>query len=463
MLRFTVRSINIINIPIRCLSSTNIVSAPFKQKEGKTKQKMVTKKNDKVDVKRSTNLTHLPFGEAVRNLQFEKTASELKIDELTSDFSRGKVFIYPKKIESKLKSMGGFKKFQFQESFAKPITLTTSNTTRINELFVNKLDEKFENNRLYIDGSKGIGKSTLLNQAIALSLLKHNHDIIVLHMDNAEVIGNGSSNYIFNNKLSIYQQPMITRRWIKKILAANEDTFKKMKLTQDVKFTKDKLEIKLTANKHTLYDYLSQNFEFGKTDPHTHFKYLINEIKQHSKNIPVLVSIDNFNAVTDFSLTQYKSPDFNPIHIQEFEMGKFLIDVANGSIGFEKGGVLLSKCNDFAPNRKTIEVAVYPEREYNLYMKQPEFDLELARKLQGIKPFEMTSLTIDESRELMKIWKDQGVLIVRKDFNKKDFNQESSQVVEVDMESQFEKIVLNSFNTSQGNPMGMFKQIALTY
>lgn len=95
---------------------------------------------------------------------------------------------------------------------------------------------------------------------------------------------------------------------------------------------------------------------------------------------------------------------------------------ASGEINFAKGGVLLGKSNDFALNRQTVKVGVYPNEEYNPFLKMPIFDFDLANSLTangGIKPFKVVPFTKEEVRSLMQFWKDQGVLIVREDFHKK--------------------------------------------
>lgn len=449
--------------------TTTPVVFDVRQKEGKKKQ--VLKKRvdpNKKEVRKTTGLTHLKFRDAVCNLGLDKTAPATNIDALKLDnLKNGIITSYPKKIESKLNIIGGFKKYQHHEMFNKPVSMVTSNTSRINTEFVDKLEGESKNNRVYIDGIKGSGKSTLINQAITLSYEKFKNDIIVLHLNSGELIVNGSSDYIKNNKLKLYQQPMLSKRWIWKIMKSNEEIFKKLKLTKDNKFIKDKQEVTLKAGKNTLYEFLDQNHEFGRSNPHLSFQFFIEQLIEHSKEIPVLLSIDNFNAFADYSLTKYKHPDFTPIHISEFEIGDFILKATSGELNFIKGGVLLGKSNDFALNKKTTQIAVYPQEEYDPYLKSPIFDFEVANKLTsngGITPFKLNPLNKDEVRSLMKFWKDQGVLIIRQDFHKKLYDEESTNTnVEINEDEQFEKLVQSLYVNNQGNPYGMIKQSMLSY
>lgn len=455
------------NTAARSFTTTSINLAVVRQKEGKKKQ-VLRKRIDpnKQKQKKTTGLTHLPFRDAVRNLNLEQTAPTLIAETLSNkELKAGTVTKYEKSIEKSLTALNAFKKYQHHEMFQTPISLVTSNTIKINEEFVEKLDGESKSNRIYIDGIKGSGKSTLINQAISLAQEKFNNEAIVLYLNSGEVIGNGTSDYVKNSKLGVYQQPMLTKRWIHKILSANANIFKKLKLTKDIKFAKDKLETLLKANTATLYDFLSQNRDMGKVHPTYAFQFFIEQLVEHSQNVPIIVSVDDFNALADYPWTKYKHPDFTPIHVNEFEIGQFLLKCASGEINFAKGGVLLGKSNDFALNRQTVKVGVYPNEEYNPFLKMPIFDFDLANSLTangGIKPFKVLPFTKEEVRSLMQFWKDQGVLIVREDFHKKDY-EKISDSPEINIDEQFEKLVQALYVNNQGNPYGMIKQAVLSY
>ncbi|KAG5419859.1 hypothetical protein I9W82_001739 [Candida metapsilosis] len=452
-------------------TSTILLATP-RQKEGKSKQILRRKVVEKEKVKKSTSLTHYPFKDAVQSLNLEKLAPPMDyVEPLTKDcLSSTTITVYPTDIEEKLRTFQAFKKFQHHEMFRNPVSLTTSNTVKIYDSFVKQLVNESKTNRKYIDGIKGSGKSTLINQALALSLQEFENEVVILHLHSADIIGNGSSDYFKNNKLGLYQQPMATKRWLRKILAVNKDIFQKLKLTEDVKFYQDKQEYNLKAGEASLYDYLSQNREINKGQPTMAFQFFINQLKQHSKTVPIILSVDDFNAMADFSTTQYRSPEFKPIHISEFELGDFILKAASGELSFTKGGVLLAKSCDFAPARKTTHVAVYPNEEYDPYMKYPNLDMAVSQRLSsngGIEPVKVAPLTKSEVRELLSFWRDQQVLITRPDFHKEEFNEDQAEAViveqEFDPDLQFEKLVQSSYVVSQGNPYGILKQNLISY
>lgn len=471
---------------LRQLSRSSITfaaSAP-KQRDGKKKIKLGIKKKAAAPSKpKRSGMTHLKFKDAVRALNFEKNAADisglgikpLSFDALKSQDSS--VVKYDQYALQTLRALDSFKKYQHHELFSEPVSMVNSNTLEISK-FLENFDSSSKNNRLCLIGSKGIGKSTLLSQAKALALSKFQKDVVLLHLDHTEKIVEGSSDYIFNNRLGKYQQPMFTKRWIMKLREANKEVFEKMPLTRDVSFTSKKTEYNLKKNENSLYDFVLLNHDFGKVGPSTAFSFFIEELVAHSKNIPVLVTIDNFNVITSEPLTAYYHPNFTPIHVSEFEIGDFILNLASGKLSFSKGGVLLSESKDVA-DRHTLSVGL-GITEYNPYWKVDECDVSIAENLLdngGVAPLKLKELSKAQTRTLMSFWKDVNVLQNR-DYPLqevfKSFEQIASEEVakaaganvedhEFDPEVHFEKIVNHNFVRSAGNPGHLLKSVALSY
>lgn len=471
---------------IRQLSRSSITfaaSAP-KQKDGKKKIKLGIKKKAAAPSKpKRSGMTHLKFKDAVRALNFEKNAVDvnsqgiktLSFDALKSQNS--KVVKYDQYALQTLRALDSFKKYQHHELFSEPVSMVNNNTVEIGN-FLENLDSSSKNNRLCFIGSKGIGKSTLLTQAKALALSKFNKDIVLLHLDHPERLVEGSSDYIFNKKLGKYQQPMFTKRWIMKLREANKYVFEKMPLTRDVSFTSKKTEYNLKKNENSLYDFVLLNHDFGKVGPSTAFSFFIEELLAHSKNIPVLITVDNFNVITSEPLTAYHHPDFTPIHVSEFEICDFILNLASGKMSFFKGGVLLAESKDVA-DRHTLNVGIGITK-YNPYWKIDECDVSIAENLLdngGVTPLKLKELTKAQTRALMSFWKDVNVL-QNKDYPLqevfKSFEQIASEEAakasdaheeghEGDPEVHFEKILNYNFMRSAGNPGHLLKSVVLSY
>lgn len=445
---------------IRTFSLTPALHAKAKD-DAKVKPKPAAyKPKAKAQVKvKKGGMTHLGFKDAIRSLGYEKLAmsnSELGLQSLTSESPAGTVVNYEPSSEKKLATLKSFKKYQYHELSSNPVSLVTSNTVNIRDNFVNKLqNSSSKDNRLCIQGETGSGKSTLVTQASALAL---SNDVILLHLDHAEKLVNGTSDYIFSKKLNKYQQPMFTRRWINDIRSANEEILKKLPLSKDISFTNKKVDYNLKAGTNTLFDFLSNANESG-------FQFFVEELVHHSATVPVLLSVDNINAFTGKSLTRYFHPDFTPIHFTEFEVGQFILDAISGKISFQKGGVLLSESGD-APSSKTLPVGLNL-LEYDPYWKQAECDIDVANSFLangGVKSYKVEAFTKSETRSLLSYYRQSGALQIR-DYPTNVERKTAEQIISekklgekakiehiFDPEQHFEKLVNNTFMMSCGNP-----------
>lgn len=473
-IRSTQCSINVrsfMTSPILC------AKAPAPAKGGKKKVAFKPTKEQGVKTKKG-GMTHLPFRDAVGALGFEKLATDFAKLELGNvkygEITPAKVFKYES--ENTLKTLGSFKKFQYHEMFLNPVTFVSENSVRLSEEFVSKLEGPSKDNRLCLLGEKGSGKSTLITQAQALALSKHENDILVLHIENPEKVRNGSSDYIFNPKTKKYQQPMFTKRWIYKMRQANENLLKKMPLTRDISFQSKRVDYNLKKGTNTLFDFLLHNHDFGKTIPTSAFTFFVEELEAHSKNIPILVSIDDFNSIIDQPITLYRHTDFTSIHLSEFEMGDFILKIAGGQINFAKGGVLLAVKGDKKLSGKNLSVALKQEA-HDPYSKIIDRGIvEALENNGGIKAFSVNNLTKSETEQLLRFYQASGVLHV-KDYATKDSYKSAEELGQekaairagkpdqtvINSEEQFDKIVENQYTVSTGNPGFLVQATALSY
>ncbi|OBA24206.1 hypothetical protein METBIDRAFT_38250 [Metschnikowia bicuspidata var. bicuspidata NRRL YB-4993] len=423
-------------------------------------------------------MTHLKFGEAVRQLKFENLAASLaplNLAELSAehlDNIDSQVVTYNPQTEKVLRDLGSFKKNQNHELFARPVSMVSQNTSRIHADFIEKLSGPSSQNRLCLLGEKGVGKSTLISQTQALLLSNSKQDVVLLHVDFSERMVDGSSDYIFNPVLGKFHQPMFTKRWIKKVRAANEAVFKKMPLTEDVSFVTKKQQYLLKKGEHTLYDYVALNNEFGFFGPSNALQFFIKQLKAHSKTVPVVFSMDNFNSLIGKPHTEYFHKDMKPITLGEFEFGDFVTQLVSGGFSFDKGGLLLSESKDSGECR-TLRVGLGLEKP-NPYDEPLQCYLEFAEQMTkngGVKPFYVENMTKPQAREMLLFLDKAGVLQIREYPTKELYKslEESGAIpgktINVgeyvrceDPETQFERILQSSFFASAGNP-GRFLKI----
>lgn len=459
---------------IRLLSASASLNAAAPG--GKKKVKLGFKSKEvKEKVKRS-GMTHLKFEDAVRLLRFEQLAkdiSELQLSEISEEnleSLRSSVVRYNTTTEKQLTDLGSFKKAQHHELFRNPLSLVSNNTIAVNEAFIQKLKGPSKDNRVCLLGEKGVGKSTLISQAQALALSQSSGDVVLLHLDFPERIVEGSSDYVLNRKMKKYQQPMFTKRWIKKLRTANEAVFKKMPLTRDILFTAKKVEHNLKKGENTVYDFVLLNHDFGLVGPSTAFQFLIDELKAHSEKIPVFVSIDNFNALIAEPFTKYFHPNMVPIHFTQFEIGHFIEELVSGEISFAQGGILLAESKDLG-ECKTLRVGLGLQ-EHDAYDKKSQCDAVFAETMSkngGIKPMFLENLSKAEARELLQFWDKAGALQIR-DYPTKEVYKSTDEVRQdqrapkvgefvesADPQQQLENILQSSFMLSSGNPGQLLK------
>lgn len=420
--------------------------------KSKVKQGFKTKQSNNEPRAKKGGMTHLGFRDAVRSLGFEKNAPEVPLDTLSNkNLSLGEIVKYSPSTESKLSTLGSFKKYQHHELFRNPILLISRNLVNLNETFIENIKSSSKNNRFLLLGDHRIGKSTLITQAQALIDDKTKGDAVFLHLDHAERIGEGTSDYLLNKKMGLYQQPMLTKRWIVKIREANKEVLQKMPLSQSTNFTTNKTQYKYVAGKNNLYEYLVNCHDFGKSLSTSAFEFFIKELQHHSKKFPVILSVDNFNAVTTHPLTKYKTPEFEPIHVSQFELGKFILDFVSGTKKFHKGGILLSESNDIGKHDNlSIGLGL---KDYDPYQHKT-LDTKIIQSLDGVKPFHVEYLPKENVKGLCQFYHDSGVLFIRNYMYKED---------DRDIEYGLSQISDLQFTNSGGNPGLLLKHVTMGF
>lgn len=391
-------------------------------------------------------MTHHEFREAVTQLGYEKSAQPLQVPDLTSAETLGNFYKYPEAVKTKFDYLKVIQPYQHHEMFSEPVSMTNTNTEKLQKEVLSKLQGPSKDNRVCLVGGKGIGKSTLLMQAMALANSLEPAPIF-MHIPNANSIVDGLSDYILNQKTGKYQQPMFTKRWIWKLKNANAEVFKQLKLSRDFTFEKDRKEITLTKGENTVYDLLNDCHDFGKYGPTTAFQYFVEELQFQSQNVPVLVTIDRANGLFDFPITEYRHADFSLVHVSQLEVGDWLIKLVSGEFSFAKGGVIMAQSSDFSAHRKSMKVGLGLE-PYSPYEKSWLFDVDIANAFLangGVKPFEVAPFTKEETAKLLEFYQESGVLQATQG------------------ETELAKISDNQFTLSGGNPWFLVQAAAFAY
>lgn len=434
----------------RGFSSLSMAFAKAKVGHDKTKKAVSFKaKKDPAATKaKKGGMTHHKFRDAVSNLGYEKFATPVELEPLQTVAEPGHLAKFAPAVLTKFASLQALQPYQQHEMFSEPITMSTSNTAALLEQVLSKLDQGTKSNRVCLVGPKGVGKSTLLMQTIALTnSLDANTCPIYLHIGNAQQLVDGSSDYFYNELLGKYHQPMFTKRWVWKLKQANAEVFKTLKLLRDFSFEKDRKEVKLVAGESTVFDLVDKCHDFGKYGSTGALQFLLGELEHHSASRPVIVTVDRANAVFDTPVTQYRHTDFSSVHVSEFELGSWLLALASGERSFAKGAVIFASTLDIGAHRKTLSVGL-GLAPYQPYEKKFLFDLDIANALLangGMKPLQVAPLSKEEATLLLNFYHKSGVL-------------QSTQG-----ETDLAKIIHNQFMMSSGVPGYLVKGASLAY
>lgn len=439
-------------------------------RESRQQAKKAKLDQSKKKVKKS-GMTHLSFKDAVRVLRSDTRLPELSslgVESLdAANLTKEDIVTYSETALPLMEGMGLFKKYQHHELFEKPISLISENTMWIQNL-VKNMNKTTKDNRHFLLGEKGVGKSTLFAQAHAIAMSHYKEDVVLLHFSELENAVNGTSDYLFNPKTGLYQQPMFTKRWIGRTRFVNEKVFKKMPLSKDLDVSTDKSNFKLKKDTHTVYDLLLRSRDFTKAS--SALEVFIEQLQHHSEKFPVLCTLDNFNGLLEEPYTKYHHPDFRPIHLTEFEMGNFFLNLINGEVAFKRGAVFAAESGSLSKT-KTLTVGLGID-EYDPYAKKSECDRVVAERLLvngGASVYKLQNLTPTEARKLVLFYGETGALSVR-DYPYKvpvtmpDDTSSVSQFKPVgalplvkDAEAQKERLIDLAFNISQGNPGYLLK------
>lgn len=419
-------------------------------------------------------MTHHFFRDAVSVLRSENKIQPLENLGVTpleaGDMENESIVSYNPASLPLLKGLNVFKRYQHHELFESPISVVSLNTRLLLDNVLNDAKNTKEN-RHFLRGERGVGKSTLLAQAHALAYSKYKGDVVMLHFESPENIVNGTSNYLFNKEKGVFQQPMFTKRWIGKTRFVNEKVFRKMPLTKDIEVSTEKSSFKLKKGSNTVYDFLLRSRDFAKAT--SAFDLLWEQLQHHSEKFPVICTIDNFNGLISKPFTEYRHTNYTPIHLTEFEMGNYLLDLVTGDLSFKKGAVIACDSSAHA-NTKTLTVGLGLE-EYDPYSRKAECDKIIAQRLLKngkIPVVNVKNLTTEEARSLVLFYGQAGVLKVR-DYPYKETivmpeDTSSASLMKlvgalpqvIDAEYQFERLIKSTFNVSQGNPGHLLKAAA---
>lgn len=360
--------------------------------------------------------------------------------------SYNKVTFFSDNSYKALHNLGSFKKSQHNELFSKPVSLVRESTGAFLDKLKNESNKKF-----IITGEPGVGKSSLLAQVHSYGA---ETNMVVVNISYPEMFLNGRNDFLFDEKLNLYTQPMYTKQLIRKIRKSNKpEILSKIKLSKDYKFSSSNPKdigqnatINLKKDQHTLLDLVSlktTNKAIG-----TQFAVIMEELttQEHTGTI---FTIDNFSKFLTKSFTDYRNTQNKQIFSLQFQLGKMIMDIISGAIKFKSSNsAFVAAISGVDRTNKTLPVGL-GKIEEDLYVTRYHYEKIFSDILKKgkIQEFEVPKLSKEEVRSLLEYYRDSQILSGR------------------DLEcAEFDKLVDEKYFVSgNGNPRELLKSVSLSY
>ncbi len=407
------------------------------------------------------------FAGLIRSSKFKATAKDDAVMELLPTFNivnlrLGDVVKYNSEVLRKMYISGSFKPWQYDEIYSQPVTLIRKKETSELLNFHAKCFKgtHSKTNRLLITGPSGIGKSTMLAQFHAM-VFDDKKGAVLVSIPNAEVIVDGSSDFKYNAKTGLYDQQMLSKNLLHKFVNANSDVIGEIKLAEDFVpiygNKKQQEELKLTKGKNTLLDLA--NLAFKKQTNATYiFLCVLAELSKQEEH-PVFLSIDNFSAFVQHSLTKYRNTENKPIYFQKLQLAKTIVDYISGEASFANGGVIAATHgSDKHSINETLKVGL-GLKQPDLYKKLKDFDRSLAEKMlenEGVKELRVGKFDIDECQSLLSH-------MMKCDVIHNEYQKEE-EIERLGEEQYLQKLAERKYIVSgNGNPLLLIKSCILYY
>ncbi|KAK9495158.1 mitochondrial ribosomal death-associated protein 3-domain-containing protein [Lipomyces doorenjongii] len=269
-----------------------------------------------------------------------------KAADLSQDI--GKLTYYSAKTVKSLKQLSAIFPKQYFNMFSEKAIIFRQETAQLAKV----LDAVLENGgheRRLITGEKGMGKSVVLQQTVALALAKK---YFVIHISDAEDLVDGWLDYTFNEAENIYDHPMYFFRLANKLRQANSlELLSNVKLSRKYSFQISRTEtVTLTEEDalSKLLNFTGQHYRSAVPAFRAFMEQLM--LDRGAKSIPVLVSVDNVSIFAQHKLTAYRDADFKSLAYDRFYGPNLILDLLSCTKTFPKGAVIAAVSSQTSNN-----------------------------------------------------------------------------------------------------------------
>lgn len=355
------------------------------------------------------------FKDTILTKNYKKLALKLDenlINELPAINSTDKDLIqnqfvkYPSDSIQKLHIAGSFKPNQYNELYSQPLTLFR-NKEDSNLLEIVNRNSSSVNNRFLLNGSSGIGKSTLLAHFQAFALSKNNNEAILFPISNADLLVDGSSDFKLNPLTKKYDQPMYTRKFLKKFKNLNANALSKIPLSEEITPLTNSFKPSSHKISGTLLDFVNYILKSSSIESNTTYAFttILDELSKQDK-LPVYMTIDNFSAFIQHGMTKYRDVQNRRIYFQDFTVADSLLQFVSGEKSFKVGSVVVATNGEHRLNNNGTFDVITGEKSLDdyAYAKLKDFDIRLANRLlqnKGLENFKISKFSLEECKSLV--------------------------------------------------------------
>lgn len=297
---------------------------------------------------------------------------------------------YPIKVAKALARLGSYKRNQRNELFKEHTTFIREATSiPMFEIIEQGMEMPSRENRHCIMGDPGVGKSTLLAQAHAFALAK---GYVVIPIPLPSLLLSGELDAVFDHRTGLFSQPMYAKRWVRRIVRSNSSMLKTMKVQLDHSKGSGTYQPHRAPSLENLLTFCRA--AIPRKDAFVIAGEIIQELV-HQDKVPILFTMDDVNVLSNKLYAENRDTDNNKIYHGDLQMIKYFLDFLSGQRSFKKGAILTAVSGNHGLN-DTIPVGL-KLGEPIAYTKKEEYDPVLASKFSGVKPFNVSRLSIQEA------------------------------------------------------------------
>ncbi|KAL0938699.1 mitochondrial 37S ribosomal protein mS29 [Colletotrichum truncatum] len=383
-------------------------------RRGKVNQN-AKKKRDNVRVKKPAPGERKAFRKRItlsnNNALLVEGLQDASKETFSSIEAQGSVVGLPDQLVDQLRSLEAFKTTQCWGLFRRPHVLVREETVKLAKRMDNAVKER-QTLRMVLTGDKISGKSILLLQAMAHSLL---NNWVVINIPEAQDLTNANTDYspVANSKPLQFYQPTYCFDLLQHIMKANGPVLKQYKASKEYP------ELLHVPKDGTLYDIANSAKEPEFAWPA--FQALWSELTTTPGGPPVLLGLDGLSHI--MKVSAYRDPSFNLVHSHDLSLVRLFVDALSGKTPLANGGAIIAATSrSNAPRSPSMDLALAQSAAAaaDLHVPTPDpykkgYDDRVYEAVRGVEAFNVSGISRDDARSIMEYWAASGLLRARVD------------------------------------------------